>query len=78
MSESITLSGTPMTDAEVLNQLLLARDQFIKSGKLIQRNITAPNSETIFYHSFDELEAWIEIYDKKVNGTTTARVNLYA
>ena len=58
---------TANTDQEVLDALLGIRDNYLKDGKLMQKNITDKVGFTIFYRDLNDLEEYIDIYQCKVN-----------
>lgn len=71
-----------LTNQQILDKLLEVQAEFISSGNLMKKNITTPEGSTIFFHSFEELEGWINLYQSKVaadngNGGYFTRMFIY-
>lgn len=76
-------TATPKSDQEILTALLNVRDDFVLNGKFMQKNYTMENGVTIFIRTPDDLEAYINLYQSKVdaasgNSTYMVRGYLYA
>lgn len=54
------------TNIEFLGKLYEIRDEWIKSGKVMQKNITTSDGSSIFFRDLDQLNSWIESYEAKV------------
>ena len=63
-------AATPKTDAQILNALKIVRDDYILSGRFMQKNWTDKDGVTVFVRSPDELEAYIDLYQSRVDAVT--------
>jgi len=76
-------TATPKSNQEILTALLNIRDDVVFGGKFMQKNYTMENGVTIFIRSIDELEAYINLLQSRIdsaagNSTYMVRGYLYA
>ena len=56
-----------MTNLQMLTALLNIRDDYVKSGRFLEKNFTVKDGDTIFLRSPDDLEAYISLYRSRAD-----------
>jgi hypothetical protein len=56
-----------MSNLQMYTALLNIRDDYVKSGKFMEKNWTSKDGDTIFLRSPDDLEAYINTYKARVD-----------